>query len=211
MEIIPLFVLLIFSVILHEVAHGLVALKFGDDTAYRYGRLTLNPVPHMDLMGSVILPAILIFTHSPFFIGWAKPVPINPNRFTHYRAGVIWVSLAGPLTNLALAVLFTLVLMFTASHAAGVAGEFPFLPSILAQTIYLNLALTFFNLVPIPPLDGSKVLSVLLPPELSARFDAIEPYGFMILVFLLATGILGSILHPMVSGFFNLLMNVAGA
>ncbi|OGR55299.1 MAG: hypothetical protein A3I11_07355 [Elusimicrobia bacterium RIFCSPLOWO2_02_FULL_39_32] len=200
--------LLLFSVIFHEVSHGLVALYEGDDTAYMAGRLTLNPVPHIDLVGSILFPAICFLSHLPTF-GWAKPVPINPNRFHHYRSGVIKVSLAGPASNFLLAMVFLVFFYFFAMKIE-VVQRFPYLPIFLSQGILLNLVLAIFNLIPIPPLDGSKILSVILPSELAMRYDAIEPYGFFIMMGLVAFGILGKILYPLVSFSYSFLFSLIG-
>lgn len=208
MEFLLLLPVLIFSVILHEVSHGLAALNQGDETALASGRLTLNPLPHLDLMGSVILPAICLFTHAPVF-GWAKPVPVNPNRFRHYRSGVVLVSLAGPLTNFMIALAGVVILFFIAAKTS-LAVSLPFLPQILSQAVLLNLVLAVFNLLPVPPLDGSKVLSVLLPPELAQRYDALEPYGLWIVLALMLTGVLGRVLYPVVYFFYSHLLSAFG-
>lgn len=186
----------------------MVALYEGDDTAYISGRLTLNPIPHIDLVGSIIFPAICYLSHLPTF-GWAKPVPINPNRFHHYRSGVIKVSLAGPCSNFLLALLFLIFFYFFAMKIE-IAERFPLLPAFLSQGILLNLVLAIFNLIPIPPLDGSKILSVLLPSELAIRYDSLEPYGFFIMMGLVAFGILGKILYPVVGFAYSFLFSLIG-
>ncbi len=208
MDLLLFLPVLIFSVIFHEVAHGLVALAQGDDTAKLSGRLTLNPLPHLDLVGSILLPAFCIMAKMPVF-GWAKPVPINPNRFERYRSGVIWVSMAGPLTNFLLAVVFTLALFFFIQQPM-LHQEYSFVPKFLTQAILLNLVLAIFNLFPIPPLDGSRVLSVLLPGGLARGFDALEPYGFFILIPLISFGILNRILSPLVELVFKFLLTTVG-
>lgn len=198
--------ILIFSVILHEVSHGWVALSQGDDTAYHSGRLTLNPLPHLDPIGSVIFPAIAIFTGLPVF-GWAKPVPVNPVRFHEFRKGVILVSLAGPLMNLLIALGFTVVLYLMFQTLS---GSDLILIRILSQAVLINVVLAVFNLIPIPPLDGSRVVSVLLPVELAERYDAIEPYGFFIVMGLIVSGILGKFLFPVVLTIYHFLLNSFG-
>lgn len=207
MGLILLLPLLVFSVIVHEVSHGVVALRCGDDTALYSGRLTLNPLPHLDPIGSVIFPAICVLAHLPVF-GWAKPVPINPNRFTNYRSGVISVSLAGPGANFLVAIMCTVALYFTATRFA--LTGFSFLPQLLSQAILLNLVLGVFNLLPIPPLDGSKVVSMILPRELAVRYDALEPYGIFIMMALIATGILGKVLYPTVMIIYSFLLKAVG-
>ena len=156
--------ILIFSVVLHEVAHGYMANYLGDPTARLAGRLTLNPVSHIDLVGSILLPAILVFTHSPILIGYAKPVPYNPYNLRG-RFGEALVAFAGPATNMFLALIFGLIIRFAAEDI-GV----PLLTA-FATIVYINMLLALFNMIPIPPLDGSKVLSTLLPRALSRGYD----------------------------------------
>ena len=146
------------SVVIHEVSHGFVALRFGDKTALYAGRLTLNPLKHLDMFGSIILPAFLVLTHSSFLFGWAKPVPYNPNNLTNRKWGTIAVASAGILANLFLAVFFGLILRFSLNSV--VSANFIF---IISSIVLVNLGLAIFNLVPIPPLDGSKILFSLLP------------------------------------------------
>lgn len=204
MEIIFFLPLLIFSIIFHEISHGLVALRQGDDTALVSGRLTLNPLPHIDWIGSLIFPIICFMSHLPIF-GWAKPVPINPNRFSNYRSGVVLVSLAGPLANFMIALACTVALYFSLSQMTLI-KNFPFLPKLLSQGILLNLVLSVFNLFPIPPLDGSKICSMLLPPNLASYYDSLEPYGIFIVMILGATGVLGKLLYPMVVSIYHFLL-----
>ncbi len=208
MEWIIFLPLLLFSVIFHEVAHGLVALKQGDDTALVLGRLTLNPLPHIDLVGSILFPALCLLTNMPAF-GWAKPVPVNPNRFHKYRFGVVIVSLAGPATNLIIAFFFLASFYFFGLKLNWM-EQFPFLIQFLSQGILLNLVLAFFNLIPIPPLDGSRILSVLLPPSVSGYYDAIEPYGFFILMALIGFGVLGKTLFPIVYSIYMIMLRSVG-
>lgn len=155
--------ILIFSVIIHEVSHGTMAYYLGDMTAKRAGRLTLNPLPHIDMMGSVILPALMVITHSPILFGWAKPVPYNPYNL---RKGGRWaealVAFAGPASNFALAILFGFAIRFGIVPEAAVGLAF--------MAVYINILLGIFNLIPIPPLDGSKVLPSLLPRSLAAQY-----------------------------------------
>jgi len=189
-------VILIFSVIVHEVMHGYVALMFGDHTAERAGRLTLNPIPHIDPIGTIILPGVLLLiplltgTSPGFLIGWAKPVPVNPLNFRELRKGEIMVSLAGVFSNFGLALGFAVLY-----HIATA-----FFPNTLALQVFefgvqINLVLAIFNLLPIPPLDGSKVLIALLPYEAAKRFEAISfQYGFFIILLLLYLDIIGTIM-----------------
>ena len=170
--------ILIFSVILHEISHGLMAERLGDPTARLSGRLTLNPIPHLDLWGSFIIPLVLILTNAGFIIGWAKPVPYNPHNLRNKKWGEALVAGAGPAANIGIAVLFSVLLRADAGAS--------FLPaSFVALTmsvVFINLLLAFFNLVPIPPLDGSKILASLIPLHLAHRFSLqalTARYGFM--------------------------------
>jgi Zn-dependent protease len=182
---------LLFSVVLHEYAHGWQALREGDDTAYMLGRLTLNPVPHIDLFGSILLPLMLALLHSPFMIGWAKPVPVNPRKYRNYKAGDIRVSLAGIVTNLGLALIATILLIGTINLSNAAPSLTPSLEVVARMMQYgllVNLVLAFFNLIPIPPLDGSHVLYHLLPPQLGMRYRELSRYGMLILIMLLMLG-----------------------
>ena len=173
-----LIAILIFSVILHEISHGYAAEFLGDPTARLSGRLTLNPLPHLDLWGSFIVPLMLIMTNAGFVIGWAKPVPYNPYNLSNKRWGEALVAGAGPAMNVGIAALFSVLLRIDAATG--------FLPASFVElamfVIYINLLLAFFNLIPIPPLDGAKVLASLLPLHLARRFSPnafIARYGFM--------------------------------
>lgn len=174
--LIPIIVL-VFSAILHEVMHGFVADRLGDPTPRVAGRLTLNPIPHIDPIGSIFLPLILIFSGSPIIFGSAKPVPVNPIHFKDGKKDLALVALSGPMTNIALAL-----------AAAFIIRIFPFASFIhpfLFTVVYINLALGILNLIPIPPLDGSKILIAFLPDRLGLSLLALEPYGIFILFFLL--------------------------
>jgi Zn-dependent protease len=192
---------LLFSVVLHEYAHGWQALREGDDTAYMLGRLTLNPVPHIDPFGSILLPVMLALLNSPFMIGWAKPVPVNPRNYRNYRGGDIRVSLAGIVVNLALALIATLLLIVIIRVADVVPSLTPtleILSRMMQYGILVNLILAFFNLIPIPPLDGSHVLYHLLPPKLGMQYRQLQRYGMLILIMLLMVGrpIFGVLMAP---------------
>jgi Zn-dependent protease len=185
--------ILLMSVVVHEVAHALVAKWEGDDTAHRLGRITLNPIPHLDPVGSVIVPLLLVALPGDFIFGWAKPVPVNPRNYRDYVRGDIRVSLAGIVSNLILAVVFTLLLAFL--QWLGVRVGFGYLLSILSQAayfgIFINLILAVFNLIPIPPLDGSHVVYHLLPRNLRAKYREFGRYGIgviMLLVFVVPDG-----------------------
>ncbi len=200
-ELLLIVPVLLFSVILHEVAHGWVALKEGDPTAYMLGRLTLNPLPHIDLFGSVLFPLMLWAMHAGVLFGWAKPVPVNPRNFRNYRRGDLLVSLAGITTNLLLAVAFTIVSLVIVLLARALPSAIPtlaLLQRMAAYGISINLVLAFFNLIPIPPLDGSHVLYHLLPPKLGARYRRVGQYGMLILLalFFAVPGVLDVLLWP---------------
>ncbi len=186
MDIALLIPVLLFSIIVHEVAHAWVALREGDDTAQRLGRITLNPLPHIDLIGSILVPLGLYFMNAGFLFGWARPVPVNPRKYHHFRRGDIRVSLAGIAANLVLAVAFTLlaaVLVKTAQLSGGtLAGPLDVAVRMAELGILINLVLAFFNLVPIPPLDGSHVLHHLLPPRLGAAYRRLGRYGMLVLI-----------------------------
>lgn len=170
------FIVLIFSVIIHEIAHGFMAEKLGDDTARLAGRLTLNPLRHIDPFGSILLPLVLFFTHSPIMIGWAKPVPFNPYALKKdYRYGPLKVALAGPLSN----VLILLVVGILARLGFGFFS--PEFVGLLGYIAFLNISLAVFNLIPIPPLDGSRILPLIFP-KLAAQFERIGMFGILLVV-----------------------------
>jgi Zn-dependent protease len=188
MELLVFLPVLLMSVVAHEVAHAQVAYWEGDDTAARLGRITLNPVSHLDLMGSFIVPVFLYLMPGSFLFGWAKPVPVNPGKFRDRKWGEIRVSLAGIVANLLLALVALGVLVLL----VWIPGWLPVgsgVPEVLVQiasfTLYINLILAFFNLIPIPPLDGSHVLYHLLPPALGTRYRELGRYGMGILLLLL--------------------------
>ena len=180
--------ILFFSIIVHEVSHGYAALRYGDPTAKHAGRLSFNPLRHIDPFGTIILPLILILTGSPFLIGWAKPVPINPYYLRNPREDMMKIGAAGPLSNFALAILFSLIY-----RIVGI-GPFAYL---ILYAVFINLLLAVFNLIPVPPLDGSRILGGLLPYDLYEKYMRIEPYGFIIVFAFFFIGF-GSILIPLV-------------
>jgi Zn-dependent protease len=197
---------LLMSVVIHEVSHGFVAEKFGDDTARNAGRLTLNPISHIDLFGSIILPAVLFFstmaTGNPFIFGWAKPVPYNPNNLSNRKWGTIAVAAAGVLANILIAVIFGTIIRFSGGFA--LSDSFYFITSTI---VLVNLALAVFNLVPIPPLDGSKILFSLLPASFYEVMDFIEQYGFILLIIFIIY--FSDILYPILAYSFRLVTGLA--
>lgn len=185
MEAFLLVAVLILSVVVHEVAHAWQARREGDDTAERLGRITLNPLPHLDPFGSFLVPLALHLSGSGFLFGWAKPVPVDPRNYRDYVAGDIRVSLAGIVSNLVLALLSTVVLAVLVKVESivgglGFAGDVLF--TAFQYGIFINLILAFFNLIPIPPLDGSHVLAHLLPDRLALSYRRLGQYGILMLM-----------------------------
>jgi Zn-dependent protease len=205
---------LLLGVILHEVAHGWVANKLGDPTARLSGRLTLNPLAHIDPIGSILIPGILIFTHSPFLFGYAKPVPVNFRNLRNPKKDMIWVALAGSVTNLLLALSFSLVhrMLMAAGSLWELAPAQALLQPLVLMLRYgvvVNVVLAVFNMIPIPPLDGGRVMTGLLPVQAAYRYSKIEPYGFFILIGLLMTHILDWLVSPVVYFFIQLFLGVS--
>ena len=189
------FVVLLFSLSVHESAHAWTALRQGDTTAQGLGRISLNPLVHIDPIGTVAMPLLMIFTGVPL-LGWAKPTPVDPRHFKNLRRGQIIVSGAGPVSNLILALIFTAALFVAVRMLPGPLQEQP-LAKLLIIGIQLNVSLTLFNLVPLPPLDGSHVLEWALPNGLGHRYmAAVAPYGGLILLALVMTGALFTVLGP---------------
>lgn len=194
MQIIIMVFVLLFAITVHEAAHGWAALKLGDPTAYHLGRVTLNPIAHIDPVGTIIFPLILIMTRAPFLFGWAKPVPVNPLNLRNPRRDNLLISAAGPLSNLTVAFLAffgIIILKYLDPNLFYVRGRFSYLIFlILYYTVMLNVILATFNFIPIPPLDGSGVLLGLLSDEAAQKYEQIRPYGFIIIILLWITGIL---------------------
>ena len=179
-------VVLVLSLTVHEAAHAWTASRLGDDTARRLGRVSLNPIVHIDPIGTLLLPLMAIASGSGFIFGWAKPTPVNVRNLGHPRRDNVLVTVAGPLSNLAIAFVAARVY----HRANGMTA------SIALEALSLNVLLAVFNMLPIPPLDGGQVLLGLLPSNLAIRFRAIQPYGFMILLALIVTGTLGALIGP---------------
>lgn len=187
------------AITLHEYAHGYVAWCLGDPTARQQGRLTMNPLKHIDPIGVI---AFVIMK-----IGWAKPVPVNPAYFKDPARGMIWVSLAGPGANFSLALLSALLLKILLLTGSIIPRPILLpLTNMVAASVWINLLLAFFNLIPIPPLDGSKILSGFLPPEFAAYFQKMEPFGFIILLLLFYLGFISRIIMPLINFSHNLIV-----
>jgi len=199
-EIVLIVLILVYSIILHEVSHGFVAYLNGDPTAKQMDRITLNPFSHIDLLGTLILPALLIFFKAGFLFGWAKPVPFDPRNFRNKTLGVFTVGIAGPLTNILLAAVFGL-----AFREKGASDPFA---KIYLYGASINIFLALLNLVPIPPLDGSRAVGALLPKGLREIYYSLEPFGFFILIFLLYTGVLSRLILPV---YRSLMLFLTGA
>jgi len=191
-------IVLLFSVIIHELAHGSVAYSLGDPTAKYAGRLTLNPLKHLDLFGSIFLPLILFISGSPILVGWAKPVPINPYNFKDQKWGSLKVSIAGPLSNIILAIFFGLIVRFIPYELFSFDPRLILMHSFLIRIVEINLILAIFNLVPIPPLDGSWILFSFLPEKFEKIKIFLHQYGIFILILFIFSGglqILGKIVR----------------
>lgn len=196
----------LFAITLHEVAHGWVARYFGDRSAEMMGRLSLNPLRHIDPLGTVVVPILMLWLGG-FMFGWAKPVPVNPRAMRNPEKSMIAVAAAGPAANFAMAVLWGLV--YRASQMLpGGTGEF--LAQMAVFGLFFNILLGTFNLLPIPPLDGGRILRGLVPRSFGLRLDAIEPYGFIIVVALLASGVLNRFMDPVFTAVETLILFLTG-
>jgi Zn-dependent protease len=189
----------LFAITAHEAAHAYIAMLLGDKTAYRLGRVTLDPRPHIDLLGTVVIPALCLLMGG-FLFGWAKPVPVNVSNLRYGRKSFVWVALAGPISNMIMAILWALI-AYAGNH--GLAGDFFSEPmaAMGAAGISINMALMIFNLLPIPPLDGSRLVARFLKGKALATYDSMERYGMFIVMGLSFAGLLGLWFAPWMSFF----------
>jgi Zn-dependent protease len=200
---------LFFAIILHEISHGVVALFFGDDTAKRAGRITLNPIPHIDPFGSILLPALLTISGFGAF-GWAKPVPVDPNKLRNPRREMLYVGLAGPISNFVLMVLAAVGARAAYGAYTGDASRIADLPLVIQVLFFFalgNLLLGLFNLLPIPPLDGSSLIERVLPRDWLPTWYRFRPYGILVLLLLgLSTNVFGRLFGPFIDGLFDFIV-----
>jgi Zn-dependent protease len=214
------FLPVVLAITLHEAAHGWVAERCGDDTARALGRVSFNPIRHIDLFGTLLLPALLLLLKAPFLFGYAKPVPVNFARLRHPKRDMIWVALAGPAANLLLAFAAALLLHPAAFAPPALA---PWLGENLANAIFFNVVLAVFNMMPLPPLDGGRVLTGILPRSAAWRFARLERYGLLILIgllflvpfaaqslFAVEFNPLFELLWPPIQGLYSLILNLTG-
>ncbi|MEO8008109.1 MAG: site-2 protease family protein [Betaproteobacteria bacterium] len=197
----------IFAITLHEAAHGYAARHFGDPTAHEAGRITLNPIRHIDPMGTIVIPVlILIASQGKYAFGWAKPVPVNFGRLRNPKRDMLWVAAAGPGANLLMAVLWAFVI----KAMQGLPPNYVTEPLLLMARggILVNAVLMVLNLLPLPPLDGGRIAVSLLPPKLGYRFARVEPFGMIILLVLMLLGVLGKVMWPLIAGFIGLLASL---
>ena len=193
------------AITVHEAAHGYAAKHFGDKTAYFLGRITLNPIKHIDPIGTVVIPGMLLLLSAPFLFGWAKPVPVNFSNLNNPKKDMMWVALAGPASNLVMAIIWAISLGLFKSSGASYAL---FVIGMAQVGIMINLVLMLLNLLPIPPLDGGRMAVSLLPSPWSYKLASIERYGMFILIFLIVSGLLSAILLPLLRFFQGILIGI---
>jgi Zn-dependent protease len=193
------------AITVHEAAHGYAAKHFGDKTAYFLGRITLNPIKHIDPVGTVVIPGMLLLLSAPFLFGWAKPVPVNFSNLNNPKKDMMWVALAGPASNLLMAIIWAIILGLFKSSGPSYAL---FIIGMAQVGIMINLVLMLLNLLPIPPLDGGRVAVSLLPSPWSYKLASIERYGMFILIFLIVSGLLSAILLPLLRFFQGTLIGI---
>ncbi|HYN53582.1 MAG TPA: site-2 protease family protein [Methylotenera sp.] len=196
----------IFAITVHEAAHGYVAKYFGDMTAYNEGRISLNPIKHIDPFGTILLPALTIMLGGILF-GWAKPVPVNFANLRNPKKDMLWVAAAGPVSNFIMAIFWVLVIRFAINAPESIA--YPL--SMMGKAgVSINIVLMVLNLLPLPPLDGGRIAVSLLPNDLGRKFSQLERYGFVILIVLLFTGVLSKILEPFINAVYSLIISLFG-
>lgn len=199
------------AITFHEVSHGFIANKLGDPTAKMLGRLTLNPLAHIDLFGTILLPLMLILFGSPFVFGYAKPVPINPMNFKNPKRDMAISAAGGPVTNLLLAVISVLAIKFIIMPAVGIVPDgiaskiLNPVDKMLEYSIFINVVLASFNLIPVPPLDGGRVLVGLLPYKQAVSYSKVEPFGFLIVIILIVTRLANYFVMPLINLFLGIL------
>lgn len=193
------------AITVHEAAHGYAAKYFGDKTAYYLGRITLNPIKHIDPLGTVVIPGMLLLLSAPFLFGWAKPVPVNFSNLNNPKKDMMWVALAGPASNLVMAIIWAIILGLFKSSGTSYAL---FVIGMAQVGIMINLVLMLLNLLPIPPLDGGRMAVSLLPSPWSYKLASIERFGMFILIFLIVSGLLSAILLPLLRFFQGTLIGI---
>ena len=200
---------ILFAITVHEAAHGYVARYFGDSTAERLGRITLNPLKHIDPIGTLLLPALTVMLGGILF-GWAKPVPVNFANLRNPKKDMLWVAAAGPASNLIMAIFWAILLNMVNEPMAtnGIFNANHFFTEMSWAGISINLVLMVLNLIPLPPLDGGRIAVSLLPNPLASQLSSVEKYGFFILIALMFTGILGKIISPFIQFFTALILRI---